>query len=192
MVATAAQDSPEIAQHAAQLALLVQERGAGGFSIDLDERLAQLRAARDRRSQHLLKLSGTLAKAVSHKSVESDGLANPSSGLLLSRGLADRIAQRRGSGPGGMIRFRLANGRGAEIEASEQLASEDFLVVIDMAGRAGAARILSAAALSKLELLSEFEDQIVDQVETSFDSQTGALSAMKVSKLGAIAPGYIV
>ena len=187
MVAVAAQDSAQAAEQAVQLALLVQERGAGGFSIDLDERLTKLRQARNRRSQQLLKLSGSLAKAVAGQSQDADHLPDPSSGLLLARGLADRIAQRRGTGPGGMVRFRLANGRGAEIETSERLASEDFLVVVDMVGRAGAARILSAAAISKSELLTQFADQIETKIETSFDPRSGALSAMKVSKLGGLA-----
>lgn len=191
MVAEAARMSPKGAEQAAQLSLLVQERSAGGSSVDLDERLDRLRQARDKRNQKLLKLAASLAKSVSDHSGDGDGgdggnTAVPSSGLLLSRGLSDRIAQRRGVGPGGMVRFRLANGRGAEMEASERLASEDFLVVVDMVGRAGAARILSAAAISKSELMTEFKDQIIDQIDTNFDQQSGALTAMKVSRLGAI------
>lgn len=186
MVATAARGSLQHAEQAALLSLLVQERGAGGSSIDLDERLERLRQARDKRSQKLLKLATSLARSCSDQIGDAADSTVPSSGLLLSRGLSDRIAQRRGNGPGGMVRFRLANGRGAELEASEQLASQDFLVVVDMVGRAGAARILSAAAISKSEIMPEFDDQIVDQIETTFDPQSGALAATKVAKLGAL------
>ena len=34
--------------------------------------------------------------------------------------------------------------------------------------------------------MTEFKDQIVDQIDTTFDQQSGALTAMKVSRLGAI------
>jgi ATP-dependent helicase HrpB len=189
MVMAAAVYSVGDAEKAALLALLVQERGAGGASIDLDERLQRLQQARDKRSRQVMKLSTALAKTATSAVVAVaaiDASYDASPGLLLARGLPDRIAQRRGSGPGGMVRFRLANGRGAEIDAGERLAAEDFLVVVDMVGRAGAARILSGAAISKSELLTHFDDQIESRIETSFDPQTGALSAMKASKLGAI------
>ncbi|MEP0940899.1 MAG: ATP-dependent helicase HrpB [Rhizobiaceae bacterium] len=190
MVLAAAQVSRTDAERAAQLALLVQERGVGGSSIDLDERLQRLCQARDKRSRKIMKLSTLLAGSRTKQAVtSSDGTGQSpaqSSGLLLAHGLPDRIAQRRGAGPAGTVRFRLANGRGAEIDASERLASEDFLVVVDMVGRAGAARILSAAAFPKQELVSEFDAQIETHIETTFDRQTGTLTATKSSKLGAL------
>lgn len=186
MVLTAAGHCRADAVRAAQLALLVQERGAGGSSIDLDERLQRLHQGGNRRSQQLIRLSNALADTASRQLQGSKETSEASSGRLLARGLPDRVAQRRGSGPGGTVRFRLANGRGAEIDAGERLASEEFLIVVDMVGRAGAARILSAAAVPKSELLAEFDNRIETRVDSSFDVPTGALSAMKSSKLGAI------
>jgi ATP-dependent helicase HrpB len=193
MVLQASAFAPEAGRKAAQLSLLVQERGVGGMSVDLDERLQTMVHSRDGRSKRLLDLARSLAKRAVGAIPPRDDFATqsslPSSGILLAAGFPDRIARRRGPGPNGTVRYRLANGRGAEIDATHGLSSQDFLVVVDMAGRAGAARILSAAAIKKPELERHFSDRLDTFVETTFDPETRLLTAKSFTKLGAVVVG---
>lgn len=187
IVLVAAGYSLQLAEEAAQLALLVQERGVGGNSTDLEERLNNLSTARDPRARRVKDLAGSLAKrARSMVAVTDDEFQNSSTGILLANGLQDRIAQRRGAGPNGTVRFRLANGRGAELEATEGLSKQDYLVVVDMVGRAGSARILSAVGLQKSDLISHFSDRIEQRRETKFDPSTGALTTSRSTRFGAL------
>ena len=189
MVLTAAARSAEVAQDAAQLALLVQERGVGGHSVDLEERLNNLQASnnRDARGKRVRELAASLARRAGQLvSNKGEVPGSWTAGEILASGLPDRIAQRRGPGPHGTTRFLLANGRGAEIEDTEVLARQDYLVVVDMAGRARSARILSAVALEKSDLLHNFEDRIEKSVETTFDRSSGEMSCTRTRKLGAL------
>ena len=190
MVLTALQYGKANAQRAALLALLVQERGVGGKSSDLSERHNRALRGSDKRTQNLLRLSQSIAlNAAKNSTTDSHLLSKQdllSDGVLLAFAFPDRIAQNRGQAPDGSTRFRLANGRGAQIDGTESLAREDFLVVVDMAGRAGAARILSAAPLLKSDLEEYFSDQIGMVNEANFDSKAGRLNATESIKLGAL------
>ncbi|MEE9315325.1 MAG: ATP-dependent helicase HrpB [Rhizobiaceae bacterium] len=183
MVLKAANHSNASVKRATLLSLLVQERGAGGHSSDLAERCEKAVIARDKRTQNIVRLADGIAKKLGAIKSNKDALPH---GVLLGLAFPDRIAQNRGQAPDGSMRYRLANGRGAQMEATEVLAREDFLVVVDMAGRAGAARIMSAAALTKPELLENFSNQISQEREAKFDYKTGRLSATSATRLGAL------
>ncbi len=190
MVLVAAGCGIETADEAARLALLIQERGVGGQSIDLEIRLHNLQSARDSRAQRVRDLAASLSKRaqklVFSQMENADSDPSMSAGIILATGQAERIAQRRGGAPNGMVRYRLANGRGAELEATETLANQDYLVVVDMVGRAGAARIMSAAAIEKSDLLSKFSKKIQPVRETKFDPATGNLTSKQFTQLGAL------
>lgn len=166
---------------AANLALVLQERGVGGRNVDLDERYRNLRRASDPRSKKIIAQARKIVKPLDGKTVEE-----LSSGVLLSFAYSDRIAQRGGKTPHGNLRYRLANGRGAELEADHRLATLEFIVVADMIGKAGAARILSAAEISKSEIEDYFGDQISTKTSTVFDKKSGSLNSHRASKLGAL------
>ncbi len=190
MVLVAARHGIELAKEAARLALLIQERGVGGCSIDLEERLHDLQSARDSRARRVKDLADSMAKRayalVSSLGKSADTGQTMAAGIILATGLSDRIAQRRGPGPNGMARYRLANGRGAELEMSETLSNQEYLVVVDMVGRAGAARIVSAAAIEKSDLVSWFKEQIEQGRETKFDPVSGDLTSKRFTHLGAL------
>ncbi|MEP1206840.1 MAG: ATP-dependent helicase HrpB [Rhizobiaceae bacterium] len=194
MVLTAATASLADAEMAALLSLLVQERGVGGHSVDLEDRLHNLQSARDQRARRVRQLAGSLAKRAHSLAAAAAAAAatakgkesGESAGTILASGLQDRIAQRRGPGPNGTVRYLLANGRGAELDATESLCRQDFIVVVDMVGRAGAARILSAASITKTELLDRFAEQIEERLETKFDPGSGSFSAKQTRRLGAL------
>lgn len=186
MIVAGAHNSVAAAEEAAQLALLVQERGIGGKSIDLEERLHGLASSRDPRGRRVREMASSLAKKARALVGADNESGSCSAGITLARGLPDRIAQRRGSGPNGTVRFRLANGRGAEMEATESLARQDYVVVVDMVGRASSARILSAAAVEKADLIANFSNRIEQIRETKFDPATGALTSLRSTRLGAL------
>ena len=80
----------------------------------------------------------------------------------------------------------MANGRAAMLEPHEALAREPFLAIAEIAGRAGAARIVAAAALSEADLESVARHEIASVEEVVFDRERMALRARKRRRLGAI------
>ncbi|MFX8082923.1 hypothetical protein ABTK87_19515, partial [Acinetobacter baumannii] len=85
----------------------------------------------------------------------------------------DRIAQARGA-PGA---FRLANGRGGQIEPHESLARAEFIVAADLQGTAQNARITLAAELDRADLEADFAAHISEETEVRFDPQTDSVKA---------------
>jgi len=82
--------------------------------------------------------------------------------------------------------FLLANGRGAVLDPAHALAREPYLAVAELAGSAGAGRILLAARLDESDLELRFRDRIVEAVETDFDDKAMAVRARAVRRLGAL------
>ena len=74
----------------------------------------------------------------------------------------------------------MANGRAAMLEPQEALAREPFLAIAEIAGRAGAARIIAAAALSAADLETVARDSIETREEVSF--RQGAGGAARAQK----------
>jgi ATP-dependent helicase HrpB len=99
-------------------------------------------------------------------------------GRLIAAGFPDRIAQRRGE-PGS---FRLAGGGGARLPRADPLSTAPLLAVAAMELKA-AARIRLAAPLDPDALP---RDRIAEQVETSFDTASGAVLSRRRRRLGAL------
>lgn len=176
MVVTAARSGKSNAERAALLALLIQDHAAGGRAIDISTRARKAGGQLVKQAQRMVSTleTGTTDDA------QSDG-------LLLAHAYRDRIARRSGSVPNSdAVRFKLANGRAAQLAGTDRLAGEEWLVVIDMIGAAGSARITSAADLSKMEIIDTFSDQIQETVETIFDAATGSLTATRATRLGSL------
>ncbi|MFY9658549.1 MAG: ATP-dependent helicase HrpB [Methylocystis sp.] len=193
---------------AARLATLLSERGLGGDDPDLSHRLEHFARENSPRARDARRLVEGIARAARNEppsprlrgerrgegpstslTVQAP-LPNPlpaggergcSDGALIALAFPDRIAKARSAGA-----FTMANGRAASLPPDHALSRESFLAVAEIAGRAGAARILAAAAIS----LSEIEDlaakRIVSQDETRFEPESGALRRRRVKKLGAI------
>ncbi|WEX09463.1 ATP-dependent helicase HrpB [Chelativorans sp. AA-79] len=179
MVTVAA--AKEEARAAARLAMLISERGLGGNSVDLDERLARFSADRSQRAQAARGLADRLAEAAGARASETAGAAGP----LLLHAWPDRVAKARGE----YGRFVLANGRGGQMDPGERLAREPFLVVADLQGRAGNARIAAAAAISEAEVVEGLEHRIETEMETVFDRERGSVRQRETRRLGAILLG---
>jgi len=178
MVAEAAKAGA--AQPAAELAVLLTERGLGGPSADLDRRLDGFRRDRSPRAENARALAKRLARGVRGGGNALD--AEHSAGALLLHAWPDRVAKARG----GLGRFVLANGRGAMVDETDPLAKSPFLVVADLQGKAQNARIVAAAAVSEDEIRSELGDRIRRGVTTAYDSDKRAVRARESVSLGAI------
>lgn len=165
------------AETAAELAVLIGERGLGGDDTDLARRLERFRTDRSPRAQD----ARAMAKRWSKQAGGSN--KNPRDpGHHLARAFPDRVAQP--AGPRG--RFRLANGRQAQVEETHALASAPFLVVADITGSATQGRIRSAAALDPTDLETLFGHHIVSETVLAFDTASGAVRARRQRRLDAL------
>ena len=179
MVVDAARDGA--GETAAQIAVLVGERGLGGNDVDLTHRLDQFRRDRSRRADEARGMARRWADSASTRTKAAE---QPSVGALLALAYPDRIAKNRGGGQGA---FLLANGRGAVLDPALSLAREPFIVAADLSGTAQQARILLAAPITLAEIEARFADRMAQRRDISVDPATLSLRARKARKLGAIA-----
>ena len=164
---------------AAEIAVLLSERGLGGSDTDLRERLRRLAADRAPRAEEARRLARRIAGLVARHAGERDVEA---AGAVLAFAYPDRVAAARGA-PG---RFLLANGRGGVLDAADPLAREPFLVVAEIQGAAEAARILAAAPIRREEIEADFADRIETVAEVAFDPAARAVRARRIRRLGRI------
>ncbi|GGA80406.1 DEAD/DEAH box helicase [Brucella endophytica] len=167
------------AQTAAELAMLLTERGLGGNETDLEARAGRFRNDRSDRAMRAKGLAKRLAASVPNKGAP----AGSSIGRMLIDAYPDRIAKARGA----TGQFLLANGRGGEVDPGVSLSRAPWLVVADMSGKAGRARILSAAEVSETEIRSALGDQIESGRQIIYDPEKNALRAREAVRIGAIA-----
>lgn len=166
------------ARQAAEIAVLLMERGLGGPDVDLDRRLIGFRGDKGKRAVGARKLADRIAAVAGGQTVASNVL----SARLLLDACPDRVAKARGK-PG---HFLLANGRGAVINEADPLAREAFLVVADLQGAATNARIMSAASITAEEIEDNLSDRIERQPTTTFDKDSGSVRLREELRLGAI------
>ncbi|MGG7517867.1 ATP-dependent helicase HrpB [Allorhizobium undicola] len=168
-----------LSRPAGELAVLLTEQGLGGQDIDLDERLRRFRADRGERAGAARGLAARLAEQAGKAHAQQTGI---SAGRLLLHAFPDRIALQRG----GRGRYVMANGRGGELEEKERLAASPMLVIADLTGRAGKARILAAAEISLAEIQADLPGAVTQGEECFFDRASREVRARKVKRLGAI------
>lgn len=166
---------------AAELAVLLTEQGLGGTDLDLDERLRQFRRDKGERARNARSLAQRLSSGLSDRKTEGAGLP-ASAGALLIHAFPDRVARQRG----GRGRFVMANGRGAEIAATERLAGAELLVIADLTGKAAQARVLAAAEVTRSDIEALNPNAIRTADESGFDLSSRQVRARRVTRLGAI------
>jgi len=164
---------------AAEIAAVLTERGLGGDSIDLDNRLDQFRRDRSPRAQSARELARRWASQVA--SPGKAGESKVSTGVLLAFAYPDRLARNRGNGS-----FVLANGRGAVVEQTSALARAPYIVVGELSGTAAAGRILLAAPIAQEEIESHFGAHIETADEIAFDRTALALRSRRKRTLHAL------
>ena len=175
---------------AADIAVVLTERGLGGNDVDLAHRLDGFRRDRAQRASEARVMAKRWAEMTRANSLPAEPRAavasgaNPagSPGAILALAYPDRIAKNRGADGA----FLLANGRGARLDAGSPLAREPFLAVAEVAGTAAQGRIVLAAALSLAEIEAGQARRIETREETVFDSATASLRARRLRRLGAL------
>ncbi|MGB8551276.1 MAG: ATP-dependent helicase HrpB [Xanthobacteraceae bacterium] len=163
---------------AADIALVLTERGLGGNDVDLGHRLDELRRDRSRRADEARRMARRWVEVVGSA---EPGNTLPSPGSILGLAYPDRIAKNRGDG-----RFLLGSGRGAAVEQTSPLAREPFLAVAEVAGSATQGRIVLAAPISLGAIEKHFAERIEAREQIIFEPQSGTLRGRLSRALGAI------
>ncbi len=177
MVAEAAKTGQ--ARQAAELAVLLTERGLGGDSVDLERRLMRFASERSPRANAARQLAERLARALPMQSLRE---GSTGAGTLLLHAWPDRVAKARGE----RGRFVLANGSGAMLDAADPLAGAAYLVVADMQGKAQNARITAAAAVEETDIRTVLADRLETRRDTAFDRDRRAVRVRETVRLGAV------
>ncbi|WP_269583890.1 ATP-dependent helicase HrpB [Roseibium sp. Sym1] len=163
---------------AALIALILSEPGLGGRDPDLRARLRFLRNDKSQRAKDGRMLAERWLKQAGGSGRDLD---IESAGLLLALAYPDRVAQQRGQ----TGRFRLANGRGAELAPEHGLAREPFLTIADIQGKAASGRVQLCAPITMDEIEDLFAADIVEQDEVQLTGD-GALKARRVRRYKAV------
>ncbi|MDX2290129.1 MAG: ATP-dependent helicase HrpB [Hyphomicrobiaceae bacterium] len=175
------------ALQAAEIAAILVERGLGGTGSDVSQRLEQFRRDRGPRAVAVRRLAQTWARTAEHQiRTTTDQRQVPSVNRTVAGHLAVAYPDRIGKSRGADGRYLLANGRGANLDRTDALASAPYLVVADLQGGAASTRIQLAAAASEAEILEIAGDRIEDAHDVYFDEAAAAVRARKVRRLGAI------
>jgi ATP-dependent helicase HrpB len=165
---------------AAEIAVVLTERGLGGDGVDLVHRLEQFRRDRSRRGDEARRMVRRWAEIAGGS---ANATAELSVGSTLSLAYPDRVAKNRGADGA----FLLANGRGVSVDPASPLSREPFLAVAELAGTAGRGRILLAAPITLDEIEARFADRIERRDEIVFDPSSASLRARQSERLGALA-----
>jgi ATP-dependent helicase HrpB len=191
-----------LADVAAEIAVLLDERGLGGNDVDLESRRRRWRGERGARADAGRKLAkrwtnlaplalaggaggGNKAPAARPTAPPPPPPASGRGGEATAIALAfpDRIARRRdGSGE----TWASVGGRGFKLDPASALAREEWLAVAETQGMASGARILSAAAIDLPTIEALFGESIATHRTVSFDPTTGGVQTTRDRRLGAL------
>ncbi len=171
MIASAESDNDRAL--AAEIAILISERGLGGVSADIRERIARFRTENSPR-----------AKALRDQAARWANGARPAGGSEAGRIIAGAVAGSIARSKGGSGQYLLESGRAAQLDPSSPLSKEKWLAVADITGSATNARIVAAAPLSEEVALACGRTATEEIAE--FDVQRKAFRARRVKRLGAI------
>lgn len=175
-----------IAESAAEVAVLLGERGLGGNDPDLEARARRWRGERGKRADAGQALARRWAKLAPASSGERPRLSASPVAVALALAFPDRIARRRdASGE----QWASVGGRGYRLDPLSSLAREQWLAVGEAQGAASGARILSAAAIDLTTIEALFGDRIERRTHVAFDPATGSVAATSERRLGALKLG---
>lgn len=173
-----------LAQTAAQVAVLLGERGLGGPDADLEHRLRRWKTERGQRAENARRLAERWTKLVPDAASAAIGPGSPEAvAACIALAFPDRIARRRdASGE----TWASAGGRGFRLDPASSLARHEWLAVAETQGMAAGARILSAAPIDAASVEALFGHRIETRRSVRFDSANGRVEATRERCLGAI------
>ena len=169
-----------MAQTAAEVAVLLGERGIGGQDTDLTLRLQRWRRESGKRADAGRALASRWARLVGGASPQS---VTQDTGLCLALAFPDRVAKRRSADGAD---WASVGGRGFRLDPLSLLAREEWLAVGEVQGSAAGARILSAAPIAEADVLALFPDRIATTRTVRFRPANGGIEALRERRLGAV------
>ncbi|GLV20440.1 helicase [Sphingobium sp. TomMM35A] len=170
-----------LADVAAEIAVLLGERGIGGQDVDLSQRRLRWRRESGKRADAAKAMARRWAKLVASGQTMAAG--EHDAGLCLALAFPDRVAKRR-SADG--AEWASVGGRGFRLDPLSPLAREEWLAVGEVQGSAAGARILSAAPISETEVLRLFSKRVKEHRTVRFRAGTGGIEALRERRLGAV------
>lgn len=188
---------------AAEVAVLLSERGLGGNDSDIERRLERWRGERSQRAEAArglvkrwtqlvpLPLAGGARGGRERSELEAMDRPSPypsrklagSVAVAIALAFPDRIARRRDAKGENWISV---GGRGFRLDPAHPLAKEEWLAVADIQGAASGARIISAAAIDFADIEALYGDRIISGAHVSFDPASGGVRTESGRRLGAI------
>jgi ATP-dependent helicase HrpB len=168
---------------AADVAVLLSERGLGGADADLELRRRRWRTEKGRRAEAARGLARSWLRLLGAPRTTPPRTGEGNVGACVALAFPDRLSKRRDGAGGDWIS---AGGRGFRLDPASPLAREPWLAVAEVGGVAAGARILSAAPIAQEEIESLFADRIASATELAFDPATGTVRASHGRRLGAI------
>ena len=191
------------AQDAAQIALLLQERGLGGRAEDLAQRLDRWRGDRSGRAEASRKLAAGWARradglrqAQPERVFSPDPKSRPAqpepveghkqtppSAILLAEAFPDNVAKRRDSSGETWL---AAGGRGFVLDPASPLARTEWLAVGEAQGQAKGARITGAMALSEAEVLRWLAHRVDKRPTLRWIADERRVEALVEQRLGEV------
>jgi len=193
-----------LAREAAEVAVLLGERGLGGPGTDLEARVRRYRGERGPRAANARRLASRWADTAPRPRREELGVGRPAAAgaraspsptpdpslqgkeiaIAVALAFPDRVSRRRdASGE----RWASVGGRGFRLDPADPLATAEWLAVAETQGIAASARILSAATIDQASVEVLFADRIETRRTFAFDPATGAVEAVRERRLGAVA-----
>jgi ATP-dependent helicase HrpB len=169
---------------AAELALLLQERGLGGRGDDLETRLARWRADRSPRANASRQLAERWAKlARGLVPGRQNDASSPPLGILLATAYPGNLARRRGASA---EEWLSASGRGFRLDPASPLARAEWLAIGDAQGEASGARIMAAAALNYADIERWLGERIERRSIVRWNDAEDRVEARLERRIGAI------
>ena len=168
---------------AANVAVLLSERGLGGNDVDLETRHERWQRERGKRAEAARGLARRwigLVKPHPNPSPKGEGL---NVALSVALAVPDRIARRRGTSG---EHYASVSGRGFRLDPTSPLAKCEWLAVAETQGAASGARILSAAAIEWPEIEALYPERIEARRTCTFDPVSSSVETRIERRIGAI------
>ena len=165
-----------------ELAVLLVERGLGGSSVDLAERVRIFRKDRSSRAEAARKLARSWTKTAQQDFMQKSADNQAEWGLLLAAAYPDRIARQKGQDGN----YLMANGRAGKLDPADPLSGEKYLVIADIQGKAASGRISAASALPEALLAEAAGSALEEREEIIFDHTAKALKRRLIRSIGAL------
>ncbi|PJG47502.1 ATP-dependent helicase HrpB [Sphingobium sp. LB126] len=170
-----------LAQAAAEVAMLLGERGIGGQDTDLSQRRIRWRRESGKRADAARGLARRWSRLV--KAGSPATATDHATGICLALAFPDRLSKRRSADGAD---WASVGGRGFRLDPLSPLARETWLAVGEVQGTAAGARILSAAPISEAEVVALFGARISEHRTVRFRAANGGIEALRERRLGAV------